>query len=331
MSRGKKLSADEKLEILSLREKGKSYREISTIIGRSLCVISLFLKNPQKYGKNHAGGHPKVLTLRDERAIIRRASNQVVSVRNIKSDLNLQASKETIRKVLASNSNIKCKKMKGKPCLNKQHKSKRLQWAAAHQTWNHEWRNVIFSDEKRFNLDGPDGYSYYWHDLRKEPRIFNKHHSRVGSLMVWAGFSFNGRTDIAILNGKQNAINYQNVLQEYLLPVWDEISGENGIFVQDNASIHTANTTKTWLQDNDISLGDHPSLSPDLNPIENLWSVLVRAVYSNGRQFQNVGDLEIAIKREWQKIPIELLQTLIDSMKSRVFEVITAGGSWTKY
>ena len=77
--------------------------------------------------------------------------------------------------------------------------------------------------------------------------------------------------------------------------------------------------------------GGHPSLSPDLNPIGNLWFVLVRAVYSNRRQFPNVGDLEIAIKREWQMIPIELLQTLIDSMKSRVFEVITAGGSWTKY
>ena len=39
---------------------------------------------------------------------------------------------------------------------------------------DHEWNNVIFSDEKKWNLDGPDGYSNYWHDLRTEPKYFRK-------------------------------------------------------------------------------------------------------------------------------------------------------------
>ena len=32
---------------------------------------------------------------------------------------------------------------------------------AAHEFW----RNVVFSDESKFNLDDPDGIRKYWYDL----------------------------------------------------------------------------------------------------------------------------------------------------------------------
>ena len=40
---------------------------------------------------------------------------------------------------------------------------------------------VIFSDEKRFCLDGPDGYRNYWRDLRRDPLIFAKRPMGVGT------------------------------------------------------------------------------------------------------------------------------------------------------
>ena len=33
-------------------------------------------------------------------------------------------------------------------------------------------RNVIFSNEKKFNLNTSDGCQCYWHDLRKDEQIF---------------------------------------------------------------------------------------------------------------------------------------------------------------
>jgi hypothetical protein len=61
------------------------------------------------------------------------------------------------------------------PPLTEQHKAKRLDFAKMHMGWSDkDWEKVIFSDEKKWNLDGPDGNSYYWHDMRKSPGIFSQ-------------------------------------------------------------------------------------------------------------------------------------------------------------
>ena len=117
---------------------------------------------------------------------------------------------------------------------------------------------VIFSDEMKFNLDGPDGWVYYWHDLRRDEEIFSKKQQGGKSFMVWGGFGYGGKASLAFPTGRMYAIHYQTLLEEYLIPVAERIGTENWIFQQDKG-VHGME----W-----------PAISPDLNPMENVWGLL---------------------------------------------------------
>jgi len=56
------------------------------------------------------------------------------------------------------------------------------------------WQACIFTDEKKFNLDGPDGNQYYWHDKRKPKLRFTKRQQGGGGIMFWGGMGWNGLT-----------------------------------------------------------------------------------------------------------------------------------------
>lgn len=331
MGRSKSLTEVEKQLILRYHQEKKNLSEISKLINRSRDVIRRYIKNPSNYGQNWYSQGNRKLDERSKRRIVKYAAQSGSSCSRIRADLNLNVTARTINNVLAETKRFKYSKMVATPRLTERHINLRLEYASQYMEMGQRWKNVIFSDEKKFNLDGPDGLHYYWKDTKQERRRILKRNFGGGNLMVWGAFSFHGKSELVFLSSSQNSQDYIMTLENHLLPFAWANYGTNFIFQQDNARIHTAVAVKEWFAENEVELLNHPPLSPDLNPIENLWGQLAQEVYGNGRQYNSIDSLKRSILTSWNAITETTLQNLVNSMKKRIEEVLKNRGKFTKY
>lgn len=75
-------------------------------------------------------------------------------------------------------------KLKKKPPFNKFRKETLIDFAPTHMTYPKIRRIATPSNKMKFNLEGSDGYFYYYHELHKEGNLLDRLHSRVGGGIV---------------------------------------------------------------------------------------------------------------------------------------------------
>jgi hypothetical protein len=85
------------------------------------------------------------------------------------------------------------------------------------------------------------------------------------------------------------------------------------------------------MKDKGIKIMDWSACSPDLNPIENLWSQLKRAINNRNHIPTGREDLIIAIEEEWAKISAEHFNMMISHMPKRIEACRKAKGGHTKW
>lgn len=246
--------------------------------------------------------------IREIKAEIRRANTNIPI---IKRQMRLQVCRNTIRNAIKKE--YKYARVIKKIELTANHRTARMNFARQ----SHDWANVIFSDEKKFNLAGPDGCYKTWMKKGTERTVDVPNRSN-GSVMVWGAISRSGKSVLQPVTERLNADRYCQVLRDGLLPMVTTGS----IFQQDGASCHTAHYTRQFLAENNIPCLTWPSRSPDLNPIENIWAYMTHKIYANAQVYNNAVELERAIMRTWDEIPIRILNKLNDGMNRRMQDVI---------
>jgi transposase len=262
--------------------------------------------------------------------------SKIVSVRNLARALAshgiVELSKSTVYRIMKANPGLSFRNVNRNRDLSILSQHKRIQWCQQRLLEDTLWANVIFVDEKRWCLDGPDGLSKQWCDCRN-PTPTRKH--RVGggrSIMVWGGIALHGTTQLMSYLSTVNQDLYIKTLEIGLLPRAESIAGKNWILLQDNCPVHVGKLTKAWMGQNGVVSLQLPPYSPDLNPMENIWGILSMKVYGANQQYDTLAELEEAIQKAWlSEVTPTLVSTLVMSMKERCQQVIDSSGKAIKY
>jgi len=274
-------------------------------------------------------GRPRSTTEKVDQRIVDLANNEkVTTTHNIQRVLkrqNVQISQETIRRRLKE-CGAKFSLPISKPLLTERHRQKRFQWA---QSMNDmDWNRVIFSDETTIRLNQLKRCVWNLPGRRKVSRTV-KHPVKVN---VWGCFSCNGFGRIYCFRENLKADLLCKVYKRCLLPTARDHFGRNSMnweFQEDNDPKHLSKLAKEWKTKHRIQRMDWPSMSPDINPIENVWKLLkMNLANKNLRTYKS---LVSAIKKEWKAFPKDLTTNLVRSMKNRVSDVISNNGDFIMY
>ena len=324
-------------EIIHAHGQGMSSRKIATKnnLGQRqvLTVINKFLLKQPLSRRPGSGRKRKTTPEQDRKIIMDVKRNPRISCRDILiNNSNLQVSETTVRRRIVETGEFGSYFATRKPFISKINRKKRLQWAKDHQHWTFDdWKRILWSDESPFVLR-----------FRRKQRIWRRHSERYSvanceasvkhdkKINVWGCFTAHGVGRLYRVEGILEKNQYQRILQDEMVTSRIALFGESPwFFQQDNDPKHTANINKEWLIQNDVPTITWPSQSPDLNPIENLWSIL--DAKCRFRTPNNETELFRCLQDAWHSLEPSTLYKLIESMPRRCAAVITARGFATKY
>lgn len=270
--------------------------------------------------------HIRLVHLRDRLRPATRTADETVGLHN------RHITPQTVRNRLRE-SNLHARRPHRGLDLTAVRRRNRLLWANAHVRWPlARWRRVLFTDESRFQLYRADGRQRVWRRVGErfaDANVVRRVAHGGGGIMVWSGISYGHRTPLHFIEGNLNALRYRD---EILTPTVVPFVRQHDVtFQHDNARPHVARICMQFLEAEHIPVLDWPAYSPDMSPIEHLWDVLDRRVRDRVPVPDNVRQLRVALREEWNNIPQATIDNLINSMRRRCVALRDANGGHTRY
>jgi transposase len=212
--------------------------------------------------------------------------------------------------------------------LTAEYKASRLSFAREHADWTAaKWCLVIAADETIFP------YKNYGQHFcrRKEGEEYNEEYTvdknKIPSISTnaWGCVSARG-TGTLFTYGENTTGQYMKSILNSCLPESRRKLYPTGewYFMHDNSPTHTDHLVQEWMVRKNIPLIIMPSLSPDLNPIENVWASMKETI--RRRSFNDIDELKALVEEVWETLDITFLRHCFESMPHRLESVIEKNG-----
>lgn len=333
---GQRTTTEQRWAVVAMHKDGRSNAHIGRVLNISPTTVREILARYSATGSPGSGsrsGRPRVTDEALDTAIAFTARVDVfTSPRQIKRKLQLDdISPRTIDRRLQE-AGLFGRVAMHKPHYTPAHLAARVRFA---QHYRHlDWTKVLFSDEKCFWGKGFCGQTWVRREkgtaLQPEYCVYKKSHPV--KVNVWGCFTTEGMGYTYIFNENLDAALMKRILTENLVPSAELHIAQPGVqwyVLHDNDKKFKSNLVQDLLFAEGVTALDFPPYSPDLNPMENLWATLARAV--ERYQADSIESLQDAVEAEWNKIDVAHLRNLVASMPARLDAVIAANGWHTGY